>query len=116
MMRLRSEQGTDLVEEATETRGGGEGVGPAHRPIALLDPPMILLQAIVAITVGPVRHPVPKDVPNSARVGLLAIGGDAVWDDAGHDPGRAEEGLGCREVCVSLRRASSRGPSRSMVQ
>jgi hypothetical protein len=116
MMRLRSEQGTDLVEEATETHGGGEGVGPAHRPIALLDPPMILLQAIVEITVSPVRHPVPKDVPNSAGVGVMAIGGDPVGHDTGDRPGRAEEGLGCREVRVSLRRASSRRPTRSMVQ
>jgi hypothetical protein len=28
----------------------------------------------------------------------MAIGGDAVWDHAGHRPGGAEEGLGRREV------------------
>jgi hypothetical protein len=114
-VRLGTEECSDLIKDKAEPRSGGEGFEPAHRPKALLDSAMILLQMILQIAVGPVRHPVPKDVPNSAGVGLLAIGGDAVWDDAGHDPGRAEEGLGCREVpriaeaCVKQRAVSVNG-------
>jgi hypothetical protein len=90
---LWSEQGADLIEGATETGGGGEGLEPARGPVPLLDPTMILLDMVVQIAVRPVRHPVPKDIPNGAWVGIMPIGGDAVRRYPGHGPRGPEESL-----------------------
>jgi hypothetical protein len=63
---------------------------------------MILLQMIIQVAVRPVPHPLPKDVPNGARIGIMAIRGDAVWGDTGYCPGGAEEGLGrCEVACLA---------------
>ena len=86
-VRLGTEECSDLIKDKAEPRSGGEGFEPAHRPKALLESAMILLQMILQIAVGPVRHPVPKDGPNGAWTGIMAIGGDAVWDHAGYRPG-----------------------------
>jgi hypothetical protein len=45
-----------------------------------------------------VHHLLPADVPNSTRVGIMAIGDDPVGRHTGHRPRRAEEGLGRRQV------------------
>jgi hypothetical protein len=95
---LGTEKGSDLIEDEAETRGSGEGFEPARRPVALLDTPMVLLQMVVEMAVGPVQHPVPKDVSNGARVGVMPIGRDAVRRHPRHRPRRAEERLRRGEV------------------
>jgi hypothetical protein len=97
-VRLRAEKRADFLEAATKAHGGGEGFESARGPVALFDAPMVLLQMVVEMAVSPVEHPVSKNVPNGAGVGIMAIGGDAVRDHAGHRPGGAEEGLGRSEV------------------
>jgi hypothetical protein len=48
------------------------------------------------------QYLVPENLPNRAWVGVVAIGGNAVRHHAARGPGRAEEGLGRREVpCVA---------------
>ena len=42
-VQLETEKGSDLIEGAAETRGGGGGFEPACGPVALLDAPMVLL-------------------------------------------------------------------------
>jgi hypothetical protein len=59
---------------------------------------MILLQMGLQGASGPVHDPVPDDLPNGAWVGVVAIGGDPGGRHAGHGPGRAAAGLGCRAV------------------
>src|SRR5262245_8741240 len=72
------------------------------RPVALFDTPMIVLQMIIQVAVRPVPHPLPKDVPNSARIGIMAIRGDALWDHTGYRPGGTEKGLGrCKVACLA---------------
>jgi hypothetical protein len=62
---------------------------------------MILFQMVIQVAIGPVYDPVPEDLPNGAWVGVVASGGDPVGRPTGHGPGRAEEGLGCREIPCS---------------
>jgi hypothetical protein len=97
-VRLGTEKCSDLIKDAAEIRSGAEGFEPACGPVALLDAPMILLEVIIQVAVRPMRHPISKDVPNGAWIGIMAIGGDAVWDHAGHRPGGAEERLGRCEI------------------
>jgi hypothetical protein len=59
---------------------------------------MILLEMVIQVAVRPMRHPIPKDVPNGARVCIAAIRGDAVQGHAGHRLGRTKERFGRREV------------------
>jgi hypothetical protein len=51
-LRLGAEECSDLIKDKAETGSGGEGFEPAHRPIALLDSAMVLLQIVVQIAVG----------------------------------------------------------------
>jgi hypothetical protein len=83
-VRLGTEKCSDLIKDAAEIRSGAEGFEPACGPVVLLDAPMILLEMIIQVAVRPMRYPIPKDVPNGAWIGIMAIGGDAVWDHAGH--------------------------------
>ena len=46
-VQLETERGSDLIEGAAETRGGGEVFEPARGPVALLDAPMVLLDMAV---------------------------------------------------------------------
>jgi hypothetical protein len=85
-------------EEAAEARSIVEGFEAIHGPIALFDSLMVLLQMVTEIAVRPVRDTVPKDVPDGTGVGIMAIGGDPVWDHTGDRPGRVEEHLGCCEI------------------
>jgi hypothetical protein len=59
---------------------------------------MILLEMIIQVAVGSVRHPLPEDIPNGTQVGIMAIGGDAVRRHPGYRPRRPKERLGGREV------------------
>jgi hypothetical protein len=97
-VRLGTEKGSDLIKDTAETGGGGEGFEPAHRPVALLDALMVLLQVVVEMAVGAVQHPVPKDVSNGVWIGIMPIGGDAVRRHSRHRPGGAEERLSRLEV------------------
>ena len=49
---LRTEKRTHLVEQATEARSSGAVFEPAHRPIPLFDPSMILLQMVIQVEIG----------------------------------------------------------------
>jgi hypothetical protein len=98
MPRLRPEEGTDFVEDATEACRGGEGFEPTHGPRALFDAPVILFQMVVKMAVGPVCRPSSEDVANGPRIGIVAIGGDPVRDSPGYYPGGAEEGLSRHEI------------------
>ena len=89
---------------------------PAHGTISLLDAAMILLQMVIQVAIGPVHDPVPEDLPNGTWVGIVAIGGNPVGRHAGHSPGRAEEGLSCREVSGIASRASIKWPFRSIAR
>jgi hypothetical protein len=120
-VQLETEKGSDLIEGAAETRGGGEGFEPACGPVALLDALMVLLDMAVQVAVRPVRHLVPEDGPNGPRIGVVAIGGDAVGRYPGHRPRRTKEGLGrcevprvaeayVHEVAISINRAVEIAP------
>jgi hypothetical protein len=97
-VQLGTENSSDLIKSEAEARGYGAGCEPACGLVAWLDAPMVLLQMVVEMVVGPVRHLVPKDMPNGARVGVVAVGGHAVGRHRGHRPRRAEEGLSGCEV------------------
>ena len=90
-VRLGAEKASDLIKDATETCGGGEGFEAAHGPVALFNAPMVLLEMIVQVAVGPVHHAVPGDLPNGAWVSIVAIGGDPVGRLPGHRPRRPKE-------------------------
>jgi hypothetical protein len=120
-VQLETEKGSDLIGGVAETRGGGEGFEPACGPAALLDAPMVLLHMAVHVAVRPARHPVPEDGPNGPRVGVVAIGGDAVGRHPGQRPRRTKEGLGrcelprvaeasVHEVAISINRAVEIAP------
>lgn len=87
-VQLETEKGSDCIEGAAETRGGGEGFEPACGPVALLDAPMVLLDMAVQVAVRPARHLVPEDGPNGPLLGVVPIGGDAVGRDPSHRPRR----------------------------
>ena len=46
-MRLGTEKGSYFVEQATEAHSRGAVFEPTHRPIALFDASMILLQMVI---------------------------------------------------------------------
>jgi hypothetical protein len=89
---------TTLITGTVAIGSGVEGFEPARRPLALLNAPMVRLQVAVERAVGPVQPQVSKDVSNGTRVGIVAIGGEAVWRHPGHRPRLAEEGLRRGEV------------------
>jgi hypothetical protein len=47
VVRLGAEKASDLIKDATETHGGGEGFEPARGPVPLLDTPMVLFNGMV---------------------------------------------------------------------
>jgi len=103
-VRLRAEKRAHLIKDAAEASSRGKGFEPARGPVPLLNAPMVLFQMIIQVAVRPVDHPVSKDVPNGAWVGIVAIGGDAVGRHPRHHPGRPKERLGCHEApeqCIS---------------
>jgi len=71
--RLGTEQRAQLINEATATRGGGDGGEPAWGPVPWLDAPMVRLDMGVHVAVGPVRSRVPEDMPHRAGGGVVAI-------------------------------------------
>lgn len=94
--RPGTEQGSDLITEATKASGALTVFEPTHGPVALYNVPMVLLHMVMQVTVHPGDHVVPEDVPDGTRVCLMAIRGDAIWGDTGHGPGGAKKGLsGC---------------------
>jgi hypothetical protein len=115
-VQLWTEKGSDLIEGAAETRGGGEGFEPACGPVALLDAPMVLLDIVVQVAVRPVRHLVPEDGPNSPRVGVVA----SVVMRSGVTPvtvhAERKKASAAARSRVSLRRMSTRWPSRSIAR
>ncbi len=86
-VRLETEKSSKLIKHVTETRGGGEGFEPACGPVALLHAPMILLEMIIQVAVGPVHHPISEDITNHAWVGVVAIRDDPVGCHPSHRPG-----------------------------
>jgi hypothetical protein len=46
-VQLGTEKRSQLIKEATETRGGGEGFEPICGPVPLLDAPMVLFDMVV---------------------------------------------------------------------
>ena len=115
-VRLGTEECSNLIKGTAERRSGGEAFESARGPVALFDAPMVLLHMVVQIAVGPVRHPVPEDVPNGAWIGIMAVRRDPVRRDPGHHPRRPKEGLGrCKvsglteahihEVAISIHRS-----------
>jgi hypothetical protein len=102
VVRLGTEKGAGFIKEATKARGTTALFEPIHGTVALFNAPMVLLHMIIQVAVRPMRHPVPEDIPNGTRVGIMAVGGDAVRHHPGHCPRRAEEGLcRCRVACVT---------------
>jgi hypothetical protein len=79
-VRLGAEKRPHLVEQAAEARGRGALFEPAHRPIPLFDAAMILLQVVIQIAIRAMLYVIPEDMAYGAGVGVIAIGGDAVWD------------------------------------
>jgi hypothetical protein len=73
-----AEQGTDLVEEATETRRRGKGFEPTHGTVPLLDASMILFQMVIQVAVRPVQHPIPKASQSRVPSGRFAAGTQAL--------------------------------------
>ena len=98
MFRLRSEESPNLIEQATEVCRRTARFEIARGPIALFDSTMRLLKTIVRVTVRPVYHSASEHLPDSTRVGVVAVGGNAVGCHTGHGPRRAEERLSRHEV------------------
>jgi hypothetical protein len=90
-VRLGAEKRTHLVEQAAEARSRGAMFESAHRPIPLFDASMILLQVVIQVAIRAMLYVIPENITNGAGVGIMAIGGDAVWDHTGHRPGGTEE-------------------------
>ena len=97
-LSLGTEEGADFIKEATEASSAMTAFEPTHGLVALFDAPMVLLHMSIQVTVRPVHHPIPEDVLDGPRVGVMAVGGDAVGHHPGHRPGRTEEGLSRRDV------------------
>lgn len=85
---------TNLIEDPTEVRSGVKGFEPTHGTVPLFNTAMVLLQVIIQVGVRPVHHPLPENVPNRTRVGVMAIGGHPVGRHPGHRPRRAKKGFG----------------------
>jgi hypothetical protein len=97
-VRLRAEKGAELIKDVTETCSHRKGFEPSSGSEALLHSPMVLLQMVVEIAVGPVHHLVAKDGSDGTRVGVMAIRGDPLGRHTSHRPGRTEARLGCRKI------------------
>jgi hypothetical protein len=95
---LRAEKGSHLVEQATEARRRDAVFEPAHRPIPRFNPAMILFQVVIQVAIRAMLHVIPEDMAYGARVGVVAIRGDAVRYHAGARPGGTEECLRRGEV------------------
>jgi hypothetical protein len=95
---LRLQKGTNLIEDLTETPSGVKGFESTHGLVLLFDSAMVLLQMIVQVAVRPVHHPLPENVPIGARVGITAIGRDAVRRHPSHRPRRPKKGLGRHQI------------------
>jgi hypothetical protein len=93
-LRLWTEKGADFVKGEAKACRGMAVFEPTHRATSLLDSPMVLLQMVVQIAVGPVQHPVPEDVPNGQRIGIMTIRRDPVRHHPSRQPCRPKEGLG----------------------
>lgn len=62
--------------------------------IPLFDPPVILLQSIVKVAVGPVEHVTAKGLADRPRVGVMSIGCHPFWGVTNHIDGLLEKTLG----------------------
>ena len=59
---------------------------------------MVLLQMVVQIAIRSVDHPLPEDIPDGTRVGIMTIRGDTVRRHPGYGPCRPKERLSRGEV------------------
>src|SRR5262245_15268892 len=82
----------------TETCGRGVALKSSHGTVTPFDPSMVLLQPVVQIALGSMRHVVPKVVADCPRIGIMPIGRNALGRHPAQRPGRAKAGLGCHEV------------------
>ncbi len=71
---------------------------PAHRVVALLDAPVILLKSIIEIATAAMDD-LPAERPaDGTRVGVVPVRRHPVRDVADHRPGPAEEASDCLQI------------------
>src|SRR3984885_14283813 len=61
---------------------------------------MVLLKSVVEISARPMPHMFAELGPDGTRIGVMPIGGDPIWSDAGHRLGRSKECPGSSEVTM----------------
>src|SRR5262245_1243563 len=97
-VRLRSEKGPELIQEAAKTPRGRASFEPTGGPVPWLDAPMVLLAMVLQRAIRPGRDPLPEPDMDCTGGGLMAISGDPVGCAPRHGPCRTEARLGCREM------------------
>ena len=72
---------------------------------------MILLKSVVQIATCTMPHLAAKLGPDCPGIGIVAVRGDPIRDDAGHRLCRSKEGLGGGKVAVLTQRHVNQGAS-----
>jgi hypothetical protein len=74
------------------------GFESAYSAVASLNPPMILFQMVVEVTIRPVHHLVPEAISYGPWISIMPVGGDTRWRHPRHSPCGAQKRLGRGEV------------------
>jgi hypothetical protein len=74
---LRPQKGADFLEETAEACGCVEDFQSVRGPTPLFYAPMVLLQTVIQVAIGPMYHMISKNIPNGPRIGVMLIGGDS---------------------------------------
>jgi hypothetical protein len=61
---------------------------------------MVLLKSVVEISARPMPHMFAEVGSDSSGIGVMSIGGDPIWSDAGHRLGRSKECPGSSKVTM----------------
>jgi hypothetical protein len=97
-MRLRTQEGADLIEDTTEACSGGAMLKSTHGTGALFNAAMVLLQVIVQVASGPMGHLRSEHSTDRPWIAIMPIGRDPVGRPSGHGPRGAAADLRRWEV------------------
>ena len=78
----------ELVVTPTEALGGGEAPEAAHASDAAFDAAVVLFQAVVFVSAGPMRNPSAQRGADRPRVGAVPVRGDGKRGDEARLPAR----------------------------
>ncbi len=98
-----------FIKGTAEACCRGHTSEPAHGIVALLDPTVVLLQSIVEIAIGPVKHVTTQGLTDRTRVGIMPIGRHPFWVVADDVDSLLEKALG--GLPISLLGSASNQPN-----